>query len=196
MDRQLGEIAEPAASRSRPLGERTTIYPVSGTDGRPGARRDIMTGSDAAAHGGVRGQAAPCQPGQAYDQMAKSTTGYAGAAGSSSRDDGRGIPDVRPESSATARRTLRCGARHSGRSDGYALWRVSRAGTTTGQRHHQDQGSGGRDLPAYQALWRFLLTSTDRRAQCESLALDEPLQHLVDEPARLGLRLVDGPGSG
>jgi predicted acetyltransferase len=49
------------------------------------------------------------------------------------------------------------------------------------------------DPAAYAALWRFLLgIDLARTARASFLSVDEPLQHLVDEPRRLGLRVSDG----
>lgn len=76
---------------------------------------------------------------------------------------------------------------------GYALWRTEGA--------WEDHGPNGvvrvrevaaADPEAYATLWRFLLgLDLARAATAHFLALDEPLQHLVDEPRRLGLRVKD-----
>jgi predicted acetyltransferase len=76
---------------------------------------------------------------------------------------------------------------------GYALWRS--------ESHWTEHGPDGAvrvrevaavDPEAYAALWRFLLgIDLTRTASARFLAVDEPLQHLVDEPRRLGLRVQD-----
>jgi predicted acetyltransferase len=76
---------------------------------------------------------------------------------------------------------------------GYAVWRT--------ESHWDDHGPDAKvrvrevvatDPAAYLVLWRFLLTlDLTRTASVPFLALDEPLQHLVDEPRRLGARAKD-----
>jgi predicted acetyltransferase len=76
---------------------------------------------------------------------------------------------------------------------GYALWR-SRSGW-------HSKGPDGEvrirevvaaDPQTYAALWRFLLTiDLARLATFHFASLDEPLIHLVDEPRRLGPRMLD-----
>jgi predicted acetyltransferase len=77
---------------------------------------------------------------------------------------------------------------------GYALWR-----TESRWDEHGPDGAvrvrevAAADPVAYAALWRFLLgIDLTRTASARFLAVDEPLQHLVDEPRRLGLRVQDG----
>jgi predicted acetyltransferase len=77
---------------------------------------------------------------------------------------------------------------------GYAVWRV-RAGWDA-------KGPDGEvrvrevvaaDPGTYAALWRFLLTiDLARSASFQFAPLDEPLVHMVDEPRRLGAKMVDG----
>ena len=76
---------------------------------------------------------------------------------------------------------------------GYAIWRA--------ESHWDDHGPDAKvrvrevvaTVPAaYLVLWRFLLSlDLTRKASVPFLALDEPLQHLVDEPRRLGARATD-----
>lgn len=88
---------------------------------------------------------------------------------------------------------------------GYALWRTA----DRWDAHGPDSTVRIREVVAtdpatYLTLWRFL-TGIDlaRWAHAAFLAVDEPLQHLVDEPRRLGLkvsdalwiRIVDLPGA-
>jgi len=77
---------------------------------------------------------------------------------------------------------------------GYALWR-----TRSGWDAHGPDGEVqvrevvAADPAAYAALWRFLLTiDLARLATFHFASLDEPLLYLVDEPRRLGTRLLDG----
>lgn len=88
---------------------------------------------------------------------------------------------------------------------GYALWRV----TSAWDAHGPDATVRVREVVAadpatYAALWHFLLTiDLARTLTANFLALDEPIQHLVDEPRRLGsrvqdalwVRIVDLPGA-
>jgi predicted acetyltransferase len=77
---------------------------------------------------------------------------------------------------------------------GYAYWRVRSAWTSQGPNSEvRVIEVVGADPAAYAALWRFLLAvDLTRRATYGFAPLDEPLVHLVDEPRRLGARLVDG----
>jgi predicted acetyltransferase len=76
---------------------------------------------------------------------------------------------------------------------GYALWRAR----SRWDAHGPDASVAIREVVAadpvaYAALWRFVLTiDLARTATADYLAVDEPLQHLVDEPRRLGSRLTD-----
>ncbi|RZU52509.1 putative acetyltransferase [Krasilnikovia cinnamomea] len=77
---------------------------------------------------------------------------------------------------------------------GYALWR----GVSRWDGHGPDGEVRIREVVAadpatYATLWRFLLSiDLTRKATAGFLPLDEPLQHLVDEPRRLGARVSDG----
>ena len=77
---------------------------------------------------------------------------------------------------------------------GYALWRTKEKW----EAHGPDATVHVREVVAadpgtYAALWRFLLgIDLVRTATASFLSVDEPLQHLVDEPRRLGLRVLDG----
>jgi predicted acetyltransferase len=76
---------------------------------------------------------------------------------------------------------------------GYALWRT-RGGWDSkgpdGQVRVREVVAA--DPAAYAALWRFLLTIDLARTATFSFgSLDEPLVHLVDEPRRLGARVLD-----
>ncbi len=77
---------------------------------------------------------------------------------------------------------------------GYALWRTESAwehGGPAGVVRVREVVAAGPE--AYAALWRFLLTiDLTRTVRADFLAFDEPLQHLVNEPRRLGLRVSDG----
>jgi predicted acetyltransferase len=76
---------------------------------------------------------------------------------------------------------------------GYALWRSE----SRWDAHGPDGTVRVREVVAadpvaYAALWRFLLSvDLTRSATAGFLALDEPLQHLVDEPRRLGTAVQD-----
>ena len=77
---------------------------------------------------------------------------------------------------------------------GYALWRTSSGWDPKGPNAEvRVREVVAADPAAYAALWRFLLTiDLARTASYGFAALDEPLVHLVDEPRRLGGRMVDG----
>ena len=76
---------------------------------------------------------------------------------------------------------------------GYALWRTEDAWDHHGPRGVvQVREVVAADPVAYAALWRFLLSiDLTRSASAGFLALDEPLQHLVNEPRRLGAKVRD-----
>jgi predicted acetyltransferase len=78
--------------------------------------------------------------------------------------------------------------------DGYALWRTKGdwdAGGPRGRVTINEVAAAGPE--AYLALWRFLLSiDLTRVASFLLAATDEPLQHLVNEPRRLGATLADG----
>ncbi|BCJ44885.1 UPF0256 protein [Actinoplanes ianthinogenes] len=77
---------------------------------------------------------------------------------------------------------------------GYALWRVMHSWNDHGpDAEVQVREVVADDPQTYQALWRFLLgIDLTRRVSWKLAAVDEPLQHLVDEPRRLGATLGDG----
>jgi predicted acetyltransferase len=77
---------------------------------------------------------------------------------------------------------------------GYALWRTKSGWDEKGPKGEVRVGEVVAADPAtYAALWRFLLTiDLARTATFSFAALDEPLIHLVDEPRRLGARMLDG----
>ncbi|HEY0696829.1 MAG TPA: GNAT family N-acetyltransferase [Micromonospora sp.] len=77
--------------------------------------------------------------------------------------------------------------------DGYALFRTRGSWDHRGPRGEVVVGELAADGPgAYAALWRFLLTvDLARDLSFRFAAVDEPVQHLVDEPRRLGTRLLD-----
>jgi predicted acetyltransferase len=76
---------------------------------------------------------------------------------------------------------------------GYALWRVREgwdmSGPDAAVRVHEVVAA---DPATYAALWRLLLTiDLARNTSYGFGSLDEPLIHLVDEPRRLGARMMD-----
>jgi predicted acetyltransferase len=77
---------------------------------------------------------------------------------------------------------------------GYALWRTKGEWDAKGANGQiQIREVVAADPAAYAALWRLLLTiDLARSATFTHGALDEPLVHLVDEPRRLGARMLDG----
>jgi predicted acetyltransferase len=77
---------------------------------------------------------------------------------------------------------------------GYAVWRTRDGWTAKGpEAEVQIREVVAADPATYAALWRFLLTIDLARLASYSYAtLDEPLLFLVDEPRKLGARLVDG----
>jgi predicted acetyltransferase len=76
---------------------------------------------------------------------------------------------------------------------GYALWRTKEGWDAHGPNADvRVREVVAADPVAYAALWRFVLgIDLARTASVGFLALDDPLQHLVDEPRRLGARLSD-----
>ncbi len=79
-------------------------------------------------------------------------------------------------------------------ADGYVLWRVHSKWTDSGPAGEVRVLEQVATNPqAYAALWRFLLTvDLTRTTQCWALAVDEPLQFMVNEPRRLNMRMTDG----
>jgi predicted acetyltransferase len=77
---------------------------------------------------------------------------------------------------------------------GYALWRTKGEWDAKGPNAQiQVREVVAADPAAYAALWRLLLTiDLARSATFAFGAVDEPLVHLVDEPRRLGARMLDG----
>jgi predicted acetyltransferase len=77
---------------------------------------------------------------------------------------------------------------------GYALWRTKSDWDEKGPKAEvRVREVVAADPAAYAALWRFLLTiDLARTATFSFAALDEPLIHMVDEPRRLGARMLDG----
>jgi predicted acetyltransferase len=76
---------------------------------------------------------------------------------------------------------------------GYALWRTRDGWDAKGpDAEVRVREVVAADPAAYAALWRFLLTIDLTRSATYSFgSLDEPLIHLVDEPRRLGARVLD-----
>ena len=76
---------------------------------------------------------------------------------------------------------------------GYALWRTRGGWDAKGpDAEVRVREVVAADPAAYAALWRFLLTIDLARTATFSFgSLDEPLVHLVDEPRRLGARVLD-----
>lgn len=111
-----------------------------------------------------------------------------------------------PESGRHGASALRCLV-YEGRNGpgGYALWRVKRDWNDNGPHHEVIlEELVATELPAYLALWQFLLrVDLARRLTYEMAAIDEPLLDLVDSPVELGaklggnlwVRLVDVPAA-
>jgi predicted acetyltransferase len=80
-----------------------------------------------------------------------------------------------------------------GAVDAYALWRTSFNWTPTGPAcEARVEEVVAQNDDAYLALWRFLLSiDLTRTVHYEFASLDEPLLHLVNEPNRLGARIID-----
>jgi predicted acetyltransferase len=76
---------------------------------------------------------------------------------------------------------------------GYALWRTHTGWNSKGPDCEvQVREVVAADPRAYAALWQFLLTiDLARTAKFNFASVDEPLIHLVDEPRRLGAKMVD-----
>ncbi len=78
--------------------------------------------------------------------------------------------------------------------DGYGLWRVTNKWDESGP--HGDVfvlEVVSSDPDGYAALWNFLLSvDLTRSVSGRIAAFDEPLQYLVNEPRRLGIRIADG----
>jgi predicted acetyltransferase len=89
--------------------------------------------------------------------------------------------------------------------EGYAVWRTKANWTNTGPAGEaQVRELVAASVPAYLALWQFLLTvDLTRTVRYWCAATDEPLLHLVNEPRHLGglygdglwVRLVDLPAA-
>jgi predicted acetyltransferase len=77
--------------------------------------------------------------------------------------------------------------------DGYAVWRTKGGWEASGPNAEvYVREVAATDTPAYLALWRFLLNiDLTRTVRYHYATVDEPLQHLVDEPRRLGARFGD-----
>ena len=77
--------------------------------------------------------------------------------------------------------------------DGYALFRTRSEWNEAGPQGQVTVNEVVAATPAgYRALWRMLLSiDLTRRLSWRGAALDEPLLRLVNEPRRLGTRLVD-----
>jgi predicted acetyltransferase len=84
---------------------------------------------------------------------------------------------------------------HEGQSgvDGYAIWRTKGDWSPAGPRGKVMAREVVATTPeAYRALWRLLLdVDLTRSVQFGFAAPDEPLYHLVNEPRKLGARLMD-----
>jgi predicted acetyltransferase len=201
MHRQLGEIAaagrEPIAAL---WASETKIYPRYGY-GMAGPRlsAEIMTREialPAAPPPGPDSRLRLVDPAQAiaelakvYEQLRPERTGW------SSRDDRwwrfvlADLPPLRE--GGTMLRGVVHDTPHG--PSGYALWRTKSQWDSLGPDatvHVREVVAT--DPAAYLALWRFLLTiDLARTATVPCLAVDDPLLHLVDEPRRLGSRLMD-----
>ena len=85
---------------------------------------------------------------------------------------------------------------HEGQSgvDGYAIWRIRPDWEWSGPKGVVNVREVVAANPgAYRALWRLLLdVDLTRTTEYGFAAVDEPLLHLVNEPRRLGGRLLDG----
>src|SRR5919112_1149746 len=76
---------------------------------------------------------------------------------------------------------------------GYALWRTKAGWDIGPQAEGRVREVMATDPVAYAGLWRFLLSiDLTRTAAFSFAALDEPLMHMVDDPRRLGARVLDG----
>jgi predicted acetyltransferase len=200
MHRQLEELA--AAGRE-PIAvlwaSETKIYPRFGY-GMAAQRlqADIMTREITlpAPAGPVEGRLRLVKPVEAigdlakvYEQLRAARTGW------SSRDDRwwRFVLSDEPSQreGATPLHGVVLDTAHG--PGGYAVWRTE----SRWDAHGPDAKVRVREVvaldpAAYLVLWRFLLSlDLSRTAAASFLALDEPLQHLVDEPRRLGLRAAD-----
>jgi predicted acetyltransferase len=78
--------------------------------------------------------------------------------------------------------------------DGYALWRAKSEWDVRGPKGEvRPDAVVAANPPAYLALWRFLLSIDLTRSVAYRFASpDEPIQHLVADPPKLGARLTDG----
>lgn len=124
-----------------------------------------------------------------YDRLRPERPGW------SSRDDRWWTHLLRDAPGDRRGATERRGARFEGPDglDGYALFRTRSAWTDWNPQGEVRVEEVVAATPeAYAALWRFLLTIDLTRGVTYPFAtLDEPLQHLVEEPRQLGGRLLD-----
>ncbi|GAB1690002.1 GNAT family N-acetyltransferase [Krasilnikovia sp. M28-CT-15] len=200
MRRQLGEIAAAGREAVAVLwASEGKIYPRFGYGlASQHLHLDVMTREirltdPAPAPPGEATRLRLVQPGEAvadlakvYEQLRPERPGW------SSRDD-RWWQYVLADAESLRRgATALHGVVHDtpGGPTGYALWR----GVPHWDRHGPDGEVRIREVAAtYATLWRFLLSiDLTRNATAEFRPLDEPLQHLVDEPRRLGTRISDG----
>jgi predicted acetyltransferase len=202
MARQLGEIAEAAREPIAVLwASETRIYPRYGY-GMAAQRLavEVMTREirpPDAPPAGYEGKLRLVQPADAvaefakvYEQLRPDKTGW------SSRDDRWWRFVLADPESARRGATAQHGVVHDTPHGptGYAIWRT----LNRWDPHGPDGEVRVREVVAadpqtYAVLWRFLLTiDLARTARAGYLALDEPLLHLVDEPRRLGSRIMDG----
>jgi predicted acetyltransferase len=125
-----------------------------------------------------------------YDRLRPDRPGW------SSRDERWWTHLLRDPSAGRHGATDRGAALHHGPTelDGYALFRTRSEWKDWSPEGEVQVGEVvAATAEAYAALWRFLLTvDLTRRLNYPFAALDEPLQHLVQEPRRLGGRLLDG----
>ncbi len=200
MRRQLDEIAEAGREPIAVLwASETKIYPRYGYGmAAQRLRADIMTREVTlpAAPPDAEGRLRLVTPADAiadltkvYEQLRADRTGW------SSRDERWWrfvLSDLPPQRDGG---TALLGVVHDTPHGptGYALWRTE----SRWDPHGPDgvvrvREVAAADPVAYAALWRFLLSiDLTRAATAAFLALDEPLQHLVDEPRRLGAAVQD-----
>jgi predicted acetyltransferase len=202
MRRQLAEIASAGREPIAALwASETKIYPRYGY-GMAAQRlqADIMTREirlpDPPPPATTGGRLRMVEPAEAisdfakvYEQLRATRTGW------SSRDDRwwRFVLSDKPEQRSGGTPLIGVVYDTPHGPAGYAVWRTEGRWDTYGpDATVRIREVVAIDQVAYLALWRFLLTiDLARNASAGYLALDEPLQHLVDEPRRLGARVLD-----
>ncbi|MFG1608792.1 GNAT family N-acetyltransferase [Actinoplanes sp. NPDC049265] len=198
MRRQLAEIAEAGREPIAVLwASEGRIYPRYGY-GLAAQRLSLHTNTrELSVPGTPAGRLRLVEPAQAtgdfakvYEQLRADRVGW------SSRDDRWWRFVLADYASRRQGGTERHGVVHEGPDGltGYATWRTNDGWDANGPTSKVSVSEVvAADPETYATLWRFLLTlDLTRSLHATCLPLDDPIQHLVDEPRQLGARVQDG----